>query len=324
MCPLACYRFNFAGLGVASAWRPPSFLGDATEVSQSFSVIRTADAGGADRTSGSDVLLHQWRAVNDELTLTLIRTRHGFLLRFPRLMDFELSDDGEEISPHLDTVTPPDTFWHLLLDQVLPRALSHRRRHVVHAGGVLRDEVAIAFVGDTGAGKSTLAGEFARAGEPLLSDDALVIAPVEGGHEVLPTYPSLRLCADSLAQLDLERDELFPMAHYSDKRRIKLPVRSATPPSARWPLAAIYHLEPVVDGTRTSISPITPREAVTVLLRNSFQLDVTDMAGTAWLLDRCARLADQVPVFRLRYPRDFRQLGNVRRAVTDHVARLVD
>jgi hypothetical protein len=314
--------FAFAGVGVVSDWKPPPFLGGATTVGPSISISRATDEG-AHRPHGSEVIVHQWRAGNDELTLTLVRTGDGFLLRFPRLMDFELSDDGASIRARLGQTASTDTFWHLLLDQVLPRALSHRRRHVLHAAGVALDGAAVAFVGDTGAGKSTLAGEFARTGNQLLSDDALVIDPVDGEHQVVATYPSLRLRSDSLEELDLDEPGLPRVAHYSDKRRVRVSPPPAEGRPDGWLLAGIYHLDPETRVARTTITRLAARDAVTVLLRESFQLDVSDMSAAAWLLDRCANLADQVPVFRLCYPRDFR-LDGVRRTLIDHVAGLVD
>jgi hypothetical protein len=319
MSPPAC--FVFAGTEVASDWPPPSYLEQRTTARPALAVTRPSSVSSDDSAgSGS---LYEWRAADGGLILSLARSEQGYLLRFPRLLDFEISDDGATIQAHQPDAIAPETLWHLLLDQVLPRALSHRRRHIVHAAGVVSGDVAVAFVGDTGAGKSTLAGEFARGGSQILSDDALVIDPVGEEHRVIPTYPSLRLWSDSLAELELNSPELLRVAHYSDKRRVQISPPAADHTGNSWALAGIYHLDPA-PSAETTFTRLSPRDAVTVLLRESFQLDVSDISAAAWLLDRCAHLADQVPVFSLGYPRDFRHLEGVRRTLINHVAELVD
>jgi hypothetical protein len=315
-------QFHFADGWVSSAWEPPRFLRSRASGDSLIRVLAERPGVGSEQRRLR--LVHEWRTADGALILSLVRSDQSYILRFPHLLDFEVSDDGATVRASQSEATSPETFWHLLLDQVLPRALSHRRRHVVHAAGIAHHSVAVAFVGDTGAGKSTMAGVFAQGGEQLLSDDALVIDPVGRSHNVIPTYPSLRLWSDSLAELGLDNRDLLRVAHYSEKRRLKVPLPPAEHPRSSWPLAVIYYLDPVAPAAQTTITRLTPREAVAVLLRESFQLDVTDISATAWLLDRCARLADDIPVFRLGYPRDFHQLDGVRRTVTDHVSGLVD
>ena len=47
------------------------------------------------------------------------------------------------------------------------------------------------------------------------------------------------------------------------------------------------------------------------VLRNSFQLDLSDQANVARLLQQAADLARHVPVFALHYPRDYARLPAV-------------
>src|SRR5574340_1151913 len=89
------------------------------------------------------------------------------------------------------------TVEHLYLNQVLPLALSMQGKLVFHASAVEIGEVAVAFMGESGKGKSTLAASFATHGYRFLTDDGLVIEAEDEGHRIVPSHPSLRLWQDS-------------------------------------------------------------------------------------------------------------------------------
>ena len=63
---------------------------------------------------------------------------------------------------------------HLFLDSVIPLILSRREPLVLHASAILFDGRAIAFIGTSGQGKSTLAASHSQLGYSLISDDYLV------------------------------------------------------------------------------------------------------------------------------------------------------
>ncbi len=243
------------------------------------------------------------------------------MLRFPDLVDFSVSAKGDQIGIWQAPGTSGETLRHLLLDQLLPRLLAHGGRLVLHAGAVRVDGRAIAFVGETGAGKSTLTASFHAAGHPLLSDDGLVLTQAAGCVTALPTYRSLRLWPDALARLYAETPLLAPMAHYSAKQRVIIGEAPETI-SHPMPLAALYVLAPHADTAVSTISltRLSPRDACMAIIGNSFKLDVNDMRRAADLTAAAGRIAQQVPAFTLEYPRNFGLLPTVRTAVLQYVA----
>ena len=71
--------------------------------------------------------------------------------------------------------------------------LTRRSRLVLQAGAIDTPLGAIALLGRTGIGKSTLAASLARAGFPLIADDFLLL---RDDIVAVPSYPGLRLwCA---------------------------------------------------------------------------------------------------------------------------------
>ena len=264
--------------------------------------------------------LHHWRSQTDVSELCLARGAAGFLLRFPDLADFVIDVEKGRIGAWLAPGGSMETLRHLLLDQVLPRLAAHRGRMVLHAGAVHVGDQAIAFVGASGLGKSTLAGSFHTAGYPALTDDSLLLIPGEDTVLVQPTYPSLRLWPDALASLFVEPPETAPVAHYSDKQSVIMANGAATA-CRPLPLAALYVLSPpkTRDALEVSLTELSSRDACMAIVGNSFQLDVADKRRAAGFFSLAGTIAQKVPTYSLSYPRDFARLPLVRAAILQSV-----
>jgi hypothetical protein len=114
---------------------------------------------------------HRQRQPDGRRWLSFARYPGGYLLRFIGLADFDVRPAARQIHGYRTPVTPPHTFNHLLLDQVLPLAAGGPHRLALHASVVDVDGRAVAFLGASRQGKSTLAAALARRGHTLLSDD---------------------------------------------------------------------------------------------------------------------------------------------------------
>jgi hypothetical protein len=233
-------------------------------------------------------------------------------------------DDGRVFSFDPDTRAigcprPLDsTGRHQLLDHVLPRVLDHLGHLMIHAGAVCTAHGVIVFIGDTGAGKSSLVASFLAAGFEILSDDGVRLTVGDSGDvECIPTYRSLRLWPDSADAL--VGDEPFePMSAGGDKRRLTVASPGTT---SRSDVAAICVLAvDAHDPEAVGVSPLRAARAVSLLLAQCFRLDPTDAAATRRTFDRCADVVERVPVVELGYPRDYARLSEVRDAVVERAA----
>ena len=163
---------------------------------------------------------HEWIFPDGTLWTRFYHTGEGYLLRFPNLGDFDISADGRAVRARPAPGISEDTMQHLYLNQVMPLALSKQGRIVFHASAVETGNGAIAFLGESGRGKSTLAASFAAGGQRFLTDDALLLDPTEGGYLVQPSHPSIRLWDDSQEALLAADAELAPPVQYTPKARI--------------------------------------------------------------------------------------------------------
>jgi hypothetical protein len=258
----------------------------------------------------------RWTFPDGSDFLLLYRTSEKYILRFPDLADFEIAHDSSRVTCTPAPNVPEATIAHLYLNQVLPLILSHKGKLVLHGSAVDAEGSAIAFVGNSGRGKSTLAASFAVDGCPFLTDDGMVLEAEVSAYMVLPSHPSVRLYQDSQEALMPRDAPTAPAVHYTSKSRFI--AGSALPHCAQpRPLRAIYFLG---EGTAqdVAIRRLNPAPALASLLQHAFILDVDDRPGVGAHFDRLAKLADEAACFRLDYPRCYQNLPTVLKAIRAH------
>src|SRR5690606_24332068 len=134
------------------------------------------------------------------------------------------------------------------LDQSIPRLLAGMGRQVVHASLVNIGPGALAFVGRSGWGKSTLAALFHRRRYPALCDDCALLERRDARVIAAPSYPGFRLYVDSIAAAQVGFRSIGPVADYTDKQRI-IGIETTQESLLPQPLRAIHVLaDPVVES----------------------------------------------------------------------------
>jgi len=258
--------------------------------------------------------LQKWSGQDDKPWLLLGRQAGGYFLRFPGLADFVLSHDAKEIHCHVVPDTPTKTVRHLILDQVMPLLLSRHGRLVLHGSAVSTPQGAIAFIGQTGWGKSTLAASFSEHGMAVLTDDCLLLQQNGEYFNVIPSYPGVRLWPDTALNILGEPRTWTEVAHYTEKKRLAADagIRFSVWPTA---LLRVYFLSAPKEGAKLRVEPLTPRETMLELVRYSYLIDATDRLRLRQEFERLARFALKPLFYRLAYPHDFSQLAQVRRAI---------
>ena len=237
----------------------------------------------------------------------------GFLLRFVDQVDFRLEMASGEVvaipTPHV----PRHTVERLFANAVGPLLANHAGRLTLHGSAVALREGAVAFIGASRRGKTTLAAAFARQGHPFLSEDVLALRRGGGGYIALPADPRLRLFGDSADTLadgeDNARSEKFDIA-----------ASDALPHCDRaMPLSHIFLLGPG-DVAQTVIEPMSAAAALAALLPHAFVLDCEDRDRLEAHFTRMADLAEAVSCSAIDYPRDFASLPDVVTSIAAHVA----
>ena len=260
--------------------------------------------------------IHVWRFPEGLLWASFYRLPSGYLVRFPTLADFQVSQDGAAVRCWPVDGVSSGTIEHLYLNQVVPLALSKQRKLVFHASTVEVEGGAVAFLGESGSGKSTLAASFATSGHRVLTDDGLLVEEREGVFEAQPSHPSIRLWEDSQEALMDRAAVLAPAVQYTSKVRILARDEIAFCREPRR-LRRIYFLVNEA-ADKPALSPVKASEALVQLVKHSFLLDIEEREMLAYHFDRLAALVQEPICWRLDYPRRYDALPIVRRAILEN------
>ncbi len=183
----------------------------------------------------------------------------------------------------------------LILGPLMSILLRQRGLLVLHASCVVLQDKAVAFMGNSGWGKSTLAELFYSRGKCLITDDVMAIEVETTPPCVVPSYPQIKLMPDAALSLGHASDR-FPLLN---SHSIKL-ARSVDHDFCQTPvpLHCIYVLD---TGEQHQITPILLQDAFQELIRHSRAvglLNAPDFRSAH--LQQCASLLTHVPLLRLR------------------------
>ncbi|MHA7820231.1 MAG: hypothetical protein ACX930_11345 [Erythrobacter sp.] len=249
------------------------------------------------------------------------RDTGGYLLRFPHQADFLLEKGGAILGHRVTGWPAPEsdagTAVNLFHNAILPLLGNHSGGLFLHGSAVRigsgKEAGAIAFLGLSRGGKTTLAGSFAKLGHPFLTEDVIDLDRREGRYWVQPKRSKLRLFADS-ARLLL--GEETPIVDEDCKQDVEagdaLPF--ADTPA---PLRQIYILGTDHDA-ELSIRRFTLREALGALMPHAFVLDVEDRTRLRGHFARIADLSQDIGSYALDYRRQYAELPRVQEAILDN------
>lgn len=198
-------------------------------------------------------------------------------------------------------------------------ALLHQRGHLVlHASAITIGAKCYIFMGNSCAGKSTLAAYMVhQRGCGFLTDEICSIEFKPEKFYVHAASPEVRLFNDSKNQFNLQENEAtknpeLPKNHIDQRERIEAqPVE----------VAAIYNLsEPRGKDTQPKISLIEKRLAMDFLKQNTYrQKFITGREAAANHFKRCATVLDKVPIFEFNRPKDFAKIDETMSMLIDHI-----
>lgn len=180
-------------------------------------------------------------------------------------------------------------------------ALFHQRGLLpLHANAIAIGDGAVAFMGRSGAGKSTMAGAFLDRGFPLLADDVCVVTQGADGRAMAqPGLPRLRLWRDAVEASGRNSAD-FEVAFVGHEKYV-VPTHAGQAREAL-PLTRIYLLGELGEGeTGQRIRRLTGVEALQTVMANIYRGHYLPLlGGTERNLRQCVELVRTVPVFEVQ------------------------
>ena len=235
-------------------------------------------------------------------------------VRWRGLGEFLVSSDGRRIVCARDPDASMESFQVYLLGQALSFALVKSGFEPLHATSIDVNGEAVAILGASGFGKSSLAACFLAAGHLLLTDDLLLLQPGAHGFDAYPGPPRIKLFPATARHFLGRAATGLPMNSMTEK--LVIPLDQCQ--SCHLPLRAIYALASPHETRRLRrirIEPLSPQAAFLALVGNTFNYLLVDPDRLRRQAIATARLQSAVPVKKLWYPRGLGHLPAVRQAI---------
>jgi energy-coupling factor transporter ATP-binding protein EcfA2 len=137
---------------------------------------------------------------------------HEFLLYIPGIAKYRVIN-GKEIIISPCKNASKESVRLFLLSITMAALLTQRKKILLHASAILSKQKLILFIGNSGAGKSSIAAEFSKRGFTLFSDDVCVLEDTHASSSKVfsyASYPMMKLWEDTVMALD---DQKFDKNH---------------------------------------------------------------------------------------------------------------
>lgn len=244
-------------------------------------------------------------------------------IRYDGLFEFVVARSGTQIYYRFLSEVCMESFQTYILGRVFSFALVKMGFEPLHAATVVVDGKAVAFLGASTFGKSSLATCFVASGYPLLTDDTLRLEERDGHYVAFPGPPRLRLLP-KIARLYLGdvSNGVVMNPREKDARAPKLIF--CLSPSQSYakvaPLGAVYVLtapRKVHRKQRIGIGSLTPLQALMNVVSFTHNDGLTGSDRLTRQLEAARRLIESVTIRSLSYPRILASLDEVKDAVLE-------
>ena len=314
--PTASSRWHSRAFGLTVEGDFPTelFENDATSETRLATVSTAAPHDFAEHwATERAVRLFEGRRPNGRLVMTISADSElGYHVWAEAHGDYVISPDGARI--HCFPGQLPSSQWQrFLVGQVLPLAASLQGLETLHASAVCISDRAVGFVGDSGAGKTSVAANLLLMGATFLADDVITVERCEDGLLVHPGTPLIGIKSgqDELIG-ELASRELAIVVTADHEETLCRVAR----PSGPVPLGPVYFIDR--DSYRGPLR-FDPIDDVRLLMSATFNIVHRDPSRLERLLDVSVRIATGAGAYWIRVP-EAASPGEVARSVERHLA----
>lgn len=175
-----------------------------------------------------------------------------------------------------------------------------RRILPLHGSAIAIDGKAYVFIGERGAGKSTIASSFMQKGHPLLTDDVIAVSFFDGEKPwVIPAYPQQKLWQDSLNYFGMDTTDYMPLFDRETKYSIPVVKDFYNKPL---PLGGIFELVPC-DKEQIEVEQILNLNRFKTLYTHTYRCSLIEkMNMIEWHFHYSAKCIRHAPLYQLRRP----------------------
>lgn len=187
-------------------------------------------------------------------------------------------------------------------------AIMHQRGLLpIHGSCVTDGKRSVLISGDSGAGKSTLASEFLAHGWKLVTDDVSLIKNISETPVVQSSYPSQKLCPDSMVSYKTEEREYKFLFNIDETQKYAVSVQN-TFHEGTAPLSLFVYLRITDDETR--VEKASGFDCVHYLQRNTYCKEYLSSDRRNAFFQNIVTLSQKLPMV-LAYREDGKQTAGM-------------
>lgn len=223
-----------------------------------------------------------------------------------------LIENGTDVVIESKEGTEKEDILPFLTGLILGVLLHQRGSFVIHASAVRINNQVIAFMGEKGYGKSTLAAHLQVRGHDLISDDLVPITFADGEIYTTPGFPRIKLHEDSINAAGLN-PEKYPLIHRLWRKRSFECIQSFSPSPVRINAFCVLG-----SGEKVEISKLPPIESFVEIAKNTYlKLYLDALNYRTEQFENCRRIIEKIPVVKLERPPSFELMNTVIEALEE-------
>ena len=241
-------------------------------------------------------------------------------------ISFLILNGGKQVYYHFTEAASAETIQSLIRGNINKFCLQEQGNFCLHAAGIITGDRVILFIGQKGAGKSTLATWFHLQGHPVWCDDYGVLERSGNGFLAYQGETSLKINPDTAAKLDIPSQKLQSVfthpAHklqHDQSRHIEgkyyfsdgVQLHTDNP----LPLAAMCVMEPREMHPEQIVGVKDKSAAFKVLMTEMLLPGINSKDYLKQYFQSCKTLLDVVPVYEIHSPDDISRINEVYDAI---------
>lgn len=224
-------------------------------------------------------------------------------------------ENGSKITIEIEPFADKEFIQMFIMGTVMGVLLQQRGYHIFHASASNIKGKAVAFLGNSGFGKSTLAMSLYEMGNPVICDDYLPVIINQDNIKVKPGFPRLKLSKEVIDSKGIDPKEVIVFKNQLKSNYVKTE-RGFLPTEI--PFRGIYILE---SGKNLSIKTLKPQKALKNLLAYSYTIKSLPPTKRVNNLQDNSFIVDNIPVKLLTIPHDLNCLKDVSQTIVNDVTK---
>lgn len=244
-------------------------------------------------------LKEKWNLMDASLNKGFCIVENKVMFEVPDLAVFSI-EEGRTIYFSPSALLDENKIRLYLLGSCMGILLMQRQILPLHGSAIAINGKAYVFIGESGAGKSTIASSFMKNGHPLLSDDVIAVSLLDGEKPwVIPAYPQQKLWQDSMNHFGMNPTEYKPLFDRETKYSVPVVEHFYNKPLL---LGGIFELVPS-EVEQIEVEHILNLKRFQTLSAHTYRRSLIEkMNMIEWHFHYSAKCIRHVPLYQLRRP----------------------